>query len=294
MDSHEFVPAPPNKIRIKKAPRTVIRAIREVGEIVNQPDLEELTFEQALKKLGLAGSRSSIATTIFRDLVGNLARRHHDATMGINPKFLLHALDSGDIEECAKEVFGVDTTQNKVFINEELATIALAEMFERLFDASQNGARIIFASSRPASTLELFSELALMCYQLGAEILDSFSNSSSFVADGRKNRQLTWVSNVGVVSHEGSLLATNDAKVADELMFHLPRPDLVVADHVFAGAALTNGYETIGLCGLESLAVAVASVNEKRCLAVPVDIDRPSSHYGIIANEAKSFFESQL
>lgn len=293
MDSHKFVPAPP-KLFVRKKPRRILRPIREVGRIIGHPDIEEMSFEQQIKKLGLAGSRTGISTSAFRDSVGQLARRHKDATLGINPKYLLHALDSGEIENCAKEVYGIETKKSKVAIDPELTTIAFQEMFEKLLEASLGGAKIIFASSRPASTMPLFIDLASLCSNAGAEILDSFSNTSSFIVDGRKDRQLTWVSSVGVVTHEGSLLSTNDANIADELIFHLPRPDLVVADHVFAGAALTNGFPTIALAGLESLAVAVASLPEQNCLAVPVAIDKPCNNYCIITNQAKSLFDSHI
>jgi hypothetical protein len=290
MDSHKFVPAPP-KFRIRRKPRKIIRTTREVGAIVDKPDLESMTFVQQLKAMGLAGSRTSLSINEFRDRVGQLARRHRDATMGINGKYLLHALDAGDIEDCAAEIFGIDPTGTKVAIDPELTSIALEEAFEKISEAARSGAKIIFASSRPAATMPLFIELARLSASVGAEVLDSFDNSSPFIADGRKGRMLTWCSGVAVVSDGSSLLATDDAVAAEDLLFHLPRPDLVVADHIFAGAALTNGFPTVAFAGLNSLAVAVASLPEKHCLAVPISLDQSCTRYGIIANNAKSYFE---
>ena len=89
-----------------------------------------------------------------------------------------------------------------------------------------------------------------------------------------------------------SLLATDDAKAADDLFFHLPRPDLVVADHIFAGASITCGFPTIAFAGLNSLAVAVASVPESNCLVVPMSLSRTANHYEVIANFAKSYFDN--
>lgn len=289
MDSHKFVPAPP-KLFVRKKQRRIIRTTREVGTIIEKPDTESMTFVQELKTMGLAGSRSSISTNIFRDRVGQLARRHSGATMGINGKYLLHALDAGDIENCAVEVFGVDPTQPKVFIDPELTSIALDEALEKIAESARSGASMIFASSRPASTMPFMIELARLSKEAGARILESFDNTSEFIVDGRRGRSLTWCSSVAVVSDGGSLLATDDAKAADDLLFHLPRPDLVVADHIFAGAALTNGYPTIAFAGLDSLAVAVASLPERHCLTVPMNLDQACSHYEIIANTAKSYF----
>lgn len=289
MDSHRFVPGPP-RINVRKKRRPILRPTREVGAIFERPDFESMTFIQQIIKMGLAGKKTSISTQIFRDRIGNLARRNPDATMGINGKYLIHALDAGAIEDGAQEIYGIDATKPVIQIDPELTMIALDEAFERISEAAHKGAKIIFASSRPSATLPLMIELAKLSENAGAKILQSFDNTSSFIADGRKGRNFTWIGSVAVLSDGQSLLSTDDAKAADDLLFHLPRPDIVVADHIFAGAALTGGFSTIAFAGLESLAVAIASIPENNCLAVPLDLCRPSTHYDIIANFAKSYF----
>ncbi len=291
MDSHRFVPGPA-RINVRKKRHRIFRPTREVGSIEDRPDLDSMTFVQQLVKMGLAGKKTSISTQVLRDSVGQLARRNPESTMGITGKYLLHALDAGSVEECASEVFGLDTSRPNIEIDPELSMIAIDEACERISQAAKKGARIIFASSRPASTLPMFIEISRLCSEAGAKILESFDNTSSFIADGRKGRKITWIGSVAVMSDGESLLSTNDAKAADDLLFHLPRPDLVVADHIFAGAALTAGFPTVAFTGLDSLAVAVASVPEGNCLAVPMSLNQPSTHYGIIANYAKSYFEN--
>jgi|GEM_PF-2927371 len=291
MDSHRFVPGQPS-IRVAKKKRKIIRPLRSVGAIIDKPDLDAMTFSQSLVKMGIAGKRTSVSTQVFRDSVGQLARRNPESTMGISGKFLLHALDSGSIEECAQEVFGLDTSGATVHIDQELTMIALDEAFDKIATLSSKGAKIIFASSRPAATLSLLIELARLSESVGAKILQSFDDTSSFIADGRKGRHFSWSGGVAVMSDGESILASNDSKAADDLFFHLPRPDLVVADHIYAGASLTSGYPTIAFTGLESLAVAVASVPETNCLAVPMSLSRTANRYGIIANFAKSYFDN--
>jgi len=289
MTSHQFVPAPPRKI-LRRKPRKIFRVVREQGEIVDWPNLGEMTFIQQVNAMKLAGKRTHISTQSFRDLVGQLARRYPQATMGINPKYLRHALDSGSIEELAIEVYGCDPTQPKVFIDDELFMIALDEAFARIADVATNGGNIIFATSRPSSMLPFMIQLASLAHNAGANVLDLFSNTTPGLVDGRAHRRLTWCGGVGVVCGEGSLLSTNDTKIGEDLLFHLSRPDLVVADHVFAGAALTNGYPTVAFTGFESLAVAIASVPEQQCISVPIALSQPSNNYEILANNAKSYF----
>ena len=294
MTDQTFVPAPP-KLRIRKAPRKILRTTRPVNEILDRPDINGISFQNKLIELKLAGKNSSISAKIFRESISNLARRTTGSTFGINPKHLLHALDAQQIEDYATEVYGVDLTKNKVSIDPELCEIAIDEAAEILLDASTKGAKIIFASSRPGATLPLMGRLALLAQEYGATILESFTNTSRTIVDGRRDRNLTWSDKVAVVSDETtkSLLGTNDTKIGDDSFFHLPRPDLVVADHVFAASALTSGYKTIALASLDSLALAVASLDESKTLSVPLDLSRPSSHYEIINEYFENFFEIQ-
>lgn len=289
MDSHQFVPGP--RINVRKKPRRIVRPTREVGAIETTPDLESLSFLQQLVSMGIAGKKTAISTQLFRDYVGQLARRHPESTMGIGGKYLIHALDAGAIEDGATEIFGIDPTMQKVFIDPELTMIAIDEACELISDAASKGAKMIFATSRPAAMLPLFIELARLARESGAQILESFDNTSSLIADGRKGRHFTWCGSVAVLSDGESLLSTNDAKAADDLLFHLPRPDLVISDHIIAGASLTNAYKTVAFAGLNSLAVAIASIPEKSCLTVPMHLEQPSTHYSIIANYAKTFFK---
>ncbi len=289
MDEHKFVPGPAI-IHVRKKRQRILRPTREVGAIADRPDTESMTVVQEFVAMGLAGRKTSVSTQVFRDSIGQLARRNPESTMGISGKYLLHALDAGQIEECAAEIFGVDTSQASVKIDPELLEIALDEAFERIAEVANKGGKLIFASSRPAATLPLLIELARLSAEAGGKILQSYDNTSAFIADGRKDRRVTWSGSVGVITDGESLLATNDAKAADDLYFHLPRPDLVIADHIFAGTSLTNGLPTIAFAGLDSLAVAVASLPEKQCLTVPMSLSQPSTHYDIIANNAKSYF----
>ena len=294
MAEQSFVPAPP-KVKVRKAPRKILRTTREVKDIVDRPDLENLSMQNKLRELGLAGPQSGMSTQIFRDEVANLARRNPTSTLGISPKFLLHALDSGQIEDACEEVYGLDTTKNKINIDLELCEIAIDEAAMTLLKASAAGAKIIFASSRPGATLPMMSGLANLAEEFGAVILESFTNTATAIVDGRSGRNLSWSGKVATVCEPAtmSLLGTNDIKISDDLFFHLPRPDLVVADHVFAAGAIARDYPTISFVGLESLAVAVASTNERNALAVPINLSKPSSHYEIINEYFEDFFEAQ-
>ena len=51
----------------------------------------------------------------------------------------------------------------------------------------------------------------------------------------------------------------------------LPQPDLVVADHWFAGVAAAVGLEVVAFADLDAMALAIAVVARARLRVVPLD-----------------------
>ena len=66
---------------------------------------------------------------------------------------------------------------------------------------------------------------------------------------------------------------------AEELLFTLGHPDLVVADRTFAGHALACGLEVVAFAGLDALALAVAAWRGLAVRVVPLDERRPPGAY---------------
>ena len=60
----------------------------------------------------------------------------------------------------------------------------------------------------------------------------------------------------------------------------LPEPDLVVADRVFAGTAVSHGHEVVAFADLDAVALAVAAWRGMSIRVVPLDDRRPPATYG--------------
>jgi len=96
----------------------------------------------------------------------------------------------------------------------------------------------------------------------------------------RAGRRLWWIDGVAVLSDGESLVAQDSKDAADELLFVLPEPDLVVADRVFAGTAVSHGHEVVAFADLDAVALAVAAWRGMSIRVVPLDDRRPPATYG--------------
>jgi hypothetical protein len=81
------------------------------------------------------------------------------------------------------------------------------------------------------------------------------------------------------LTDQESLLGDDSVEAAEELLFTLPRPDLVVADRAFAGVALGAGHEVVAFAGLDALALGVAAWQGRSIRVVPLDEQRPPGAY---------------
>ena len=145
----------------------------------------------------------------------------------------------------------------------------------RIVEVARDGGRIAFATACPASLLPLYRSLADAAVVLGAEVLTG-RESAPFGAGGRR---LRWLDRVAVVTDGGAILADDDAAAADELLFTVARPDLVVGDRCFAGVALAAGIEVVAFADLDAAILAVAAHRGRAVRVVPLDERRPPAAY---------------
>ena len=93
------------------------------------------------------------------------------------------------------------------------------------------------------------------------------------------NRSLWWVDGVAVVTDGVSLLADLDGACADDWLFAVGRPDLVIADRGFAAAAVGAGLETIAFADVDAVILGVAARRDRPVRVIPVDEQRPPGAY---------------
>jgi hypothetical protein len=145
----------------------------------------------------------------------------------------------------------------------------------RVLEVARGGGRITLATARPASLLPVYRRLAARSAAEGGDLL--VADESGTVGPG--GRRIRWVDQVAVLTDGAALLADDSMDAAEEWLFTLPRPDLVVADHTYAGAASAAGLEVVAFADLDAVALAVAGWQGRALRVVPLDDRRPPRAY---------------
>jgi hypothetical protein len=82
-----------------------------------------------------------------------------------------------------------------------------------------------------------------------------------------------------VLTDGAALLGDDSVDAANEWLFTLARPDLVVCDRTYAGVAVATGLEAVAFADLDALALAVAAWQGRSLRIVPLDDHRPPRAY---------------
>jgi hypothetical protein len=145
----------------------------------------------------------------------------------------------------------------------------------RVLEVARSGGRVALATARPASLLPLYRRLAARTAAEGGELL--VAEESAAIGPG--GRRVRWIDQVAVLTDGAALLADDSVEVAEEWLFTLARPDVVVADHTYAGVAVAAGLEVVAFADLDAVALAVAAWQGRALRVVPLDDRRPPGAY---------------
>jgi hypothetical protein len=194
----------------------------------------------------------------FEDVVEVMARR-----CGIDP----------DLERAE----GLDT------IDPDLTLAALEHHRERLAGAAARKERVLLATGHPTGILAIHLTVAAALRAAGCEVVVAETEWAwPWDTDwGRdRPRRVRWMNGVAVMASGGELLHTHRPEPMSAVLAVLATPpDLVVADHGWAGAAAEAGIETLGFADSNDPALFVAEEEGKPIVTVPLDDNVPPHLY---------------
>lgn len=199
----------------------------------------------------LFGLRPRAAWT-FDDVLALMARR-----CGVSPD-PLHAS-------------GADT------IDPELTLERLEAMGVVLRSAAANRARVLVATGHPTGVFAVHREVARALAAAGCTMLAPDARWHEVDSSGRpQQRQVRSVQGVSVASQGAKLLHTHSPEPMNLMLATLidtgeQPPDLVVADHGFAGAAGTAGIVSVGFADCNDPALFVGEAEGDVAVCVPLD-----------------------
>jgi hypothetical protein len=222
-----------------------------------------------------------VATTREDNLVkyGLLAARVPAAMFGLTPR---GAWGPGDLLRLMTERVGVSPDPLHLHgadrIDPDLTIDALDRMAEHLAAAARPGARVVVATGHPAGLLPVHLAVGRALRACGATLLTPAAGFTYVTASraGRVTREIRYIDGVATVSTRGELNHTHSARPMQAVLAALDEagedlPDLVVADHGWAGAAGHAGVVAVGFADSNDPALFVGEAEGTVAVTVPLD-----------------------
>jgi len=141
---------------------------------------------------------------------------------------------------------------------------------ERLAQAVLRGERVILATGHPVGLAHLYIEVGRALRARGVELLRPADGVIWRDGDRHHQWQLRYLEGVAILTDRASARHTHSGD-AMARMLEAERPDLVFADHGFAGAAIERGVETISIADVNDPALLVARAQGRTQTVIVMD-----------------------
>ncbi|MGH2724219.1 MAG: phosphatase [Actinomycetota bacterium] len=164
-----------------------------------------------------------------------------------------------------------------VSVDPDKVLAALEEVGDRLAEAARRGERVLLATGHPTGLPLLYQATGHLLEERGAKLLRPLEGFTW--KHGDRKRQIRHFAGVAVLTDRASALHTHSPE-AMERMLEVSSPDLVFADHGFAGAAIEAGIDTVSIADINDPALVVArSQGRAGPVAVMDDNVQPEAYW---------------
>jgi hypothetical protein len=238
------------------------------------PLLEQLA--DRLSEAGVAGTCTSHGAENNLYKIGLLLELDESNTFGMEA--LLQDVDFDEAYEAVAHQIGnpPDREENpgRGCIDPARTAMGLVEAGERIGAVARSGGRLIFATGHPGAMILYYLRLARWARELGGDVLTVDTR-------GRYERgvSLDWAGSVATLGDGASLFHTHDPEPMRDVLRQTGSVELVVADHGFAGAAISTGVPTVVVMDTNDPAFAVVAGRGADVTVVPMDDNRPLNTY---------------
>jgi hypothetical protein len=166
-------------------------------------------------------------------------------------------------------------------IDPQLCLDGLDFAAELIASAMHGRARVMLATGHPTGTLTLYLPIARALAAAGCEVLTP--DDGDWVEVIGERRRIRFVEGVATVGTGGDLVHTHSPEPMQHVLASSAAPDLVIADHGWAGAAGQAGIPTVGFADTNDPALFVGADEGKVAVAVPLDDNVLPAAYGPVA-----------
>jgi hypothetical protein len=155
-------------------------------------------------------------------------------------------------------------------VDPDLVLDACEAAGDRLALAVERGERVVLATGHPIGLAHLYIELGRALMVRGVEIAHPADGVIWREGDRHHQWQLRYLEGVAILTDRASARHTHSGDPMVR-MLAAERPDLVFADHGFAGAAIERGVETLSIADVNDPALLVAKAQGRTEVVIVMD-----------------------
>ena len=155
-------------------------------------------------------------------------------------------------------------------VNPELVLDACTAVGDRLARAVYRGERAVLATGHPVGLAHLYIEVGRLLRAGGVQMITPADGTMWTESERHHPWQIRYLDHVAILTDTASARHTHQGD-AMERMLAVERPDLVFADHGFAGAAIERGIETLSIADVNDPALVVAQAQGRTETVIVMD-----------------------
>ena len=161
-------------------------------------------------------------------------------------------------------------TTGPVPVDPERVLEACEAVGHRLAGACARGERVILATGHPVGLAHLYAGVGRQLAARGVELLRPYEGVAWRDDDGHHGWQVRYLEGVALLTDRHSARHTHRGDAMARMLGEA-RPDLVFADHGFAGAAIEAGVETLSIADVNDPALLVAKAQGRTDTVIVMD-----------------------
>jgi hypothetical protein len=266
------------------------------GEEILMP-LDERVIERRLTRLRLSGPELSHSRRNNLEAVNKLIRLDPYATFGIESVVEYVERDHPTPAEVLSLVAGVtkcsqdiNHTEGRGYISPSSTIKGLKAAASTIRRVASRGGSVLFATGHPGSMIDYYAELGALVRRLGGRVIDLAKGQVVFQGEDRDHvKVVDSMAGVAMLSDTCAALHYHDVDAMRILLDDADTmPDLVVADHGFAGEAINRGIPTIAVMDTNDPGLGVARHLGANVVLVPMNDNRPN----VVTREAASLLRT--
>ncbi len=204
--------------------------------------------------------------------IGLLCQGDADKQFGISA--LAGAFTPREVLELVGRAAGFEpdphASTGPVPVDPELVLDACEAVGDRLAVACREGERAILATGHPVGLAHLYIEVGRQLRARGVELLRPHEGVAWRDGDRHHSWQVRYLEGVAMLTDKASARHTHSGDAMVRMLAEA-RPDLVFADHGFAGAAIEAGIDTVSIADVNDPALLVAQAQGRTETVVVMD-----------------------